>query len=131
MKKQKKSPLKDKPLRTPGQSLDDEIQRVMGEGVLSYLVFPVMVIGFTAWSWLLWYQIILIHNPTLMTIIAIAISVYCFFKMLKVRKRIRALRLGRDGEKAVGQTLDSLRKKGYRDGNLMRRHRLLVVCGVF
>jgi len=114
MKKQKKSPLKDKPLRTPGQSLDDEIQRVMGEGVLSYLVFPVMVIGFTAWSWLLWYQIILIHNPTLMTIIAIAISVYCFFKMLKVRKRIRALRLGRDGEKAVGQTLDSLRKKGYR-----------------
>jgi len=114
MSKQKKSPLKNSPLRTPGQSLDDEIQKVLGEEVVSYLLFPILMIGFTVWNWLLWYQIIQIPNPFLMTVVVIGISIYCFFKLLKLRKRIRALRLGRDGEKAVGQTLDALRKKGYR-----------------
>lgn len=32
----------------------------------------------------------------------------------KARKRLRALKLGRDGEKAVGQFLDVLREDGYR-----------------
>ena len=114
MKKQKKSPLKNSPLRTPGQSLDNEIQRIMGEEVLSYLLFPIIMIGFTIWNWLLWYQITHALNPILMTITVVGISVFSFFRMLKIRKRIRALRLGRDGEKAVGQTLDSLKRKGYR-----------------
>ena len=114
MSKQKKSPLKNSPLRTPGQSLDDEIQRVLGEEVVSYLLVPILMIGFTVWNWLLWYQIIHIPNPILMTIVVIGISIYCFIKLFKIKKRIRALRLGRDGEKAVGQTLDALKKKGYR-----------------
>jgi len=114
MNKKKRSPLKNRPLRTPGQSLDDEIQRIMGEEVVTYVLFPIMLMGFTIWNWLLWYQIVQVSNPISLTVIVIIISVYCFFKILKVRTRIRALRLGRDGEKAVGQTLDSLKRKGYR-----------------
>ncbi len=114
MRKQKKSPLKNSPLRTPGQSLDDEIQRILDEEVVSYLLFPILMIGFTVWNWLLWYQIVQITNPMFLTIVAIGISIYSFFRILKLRKRLRALRLGRDGEKAVGQTLDALKRKGYR-----------------
>ena len=114
MKKQKKSPLKNRPLRDPGQSADEEIRRIIGEEATGYILFPTIMVMFTAWHWLVWYQIIPVSNPVGMTIIVAGISVYCFFKMLKVKKKLVALRLGRDGEKAVGQTLDALKRKGYR-----------------
>jgi hypothetical protein len=114
MKKQTKSPLKSSPLRIPGQSLDEEIQKVLDEEVFSYLLLPLIMILFMILNWLLWYQIIQIPNPIITTFFVIGLSVYSYFKMLKVRKRIKALRLGRDGERAVGQTLESLRRKGYR-----------------
>ena len=104
MKKQTKSPLKSSPLRIPGQSLDEEIQKVLDEEVSSYLLLPLIMILFMILNWLLWYQIIQIPNPIITTFFVIGLSIYSFFKMLKVRKRIRALRLGRDGERAVGQT---------------------------
>ncbi len=113
IKIQTKSPLKDSPLRIPGQSLDEEIQKIIDEEVSSYLLLPLIMIFYMILNWLLWYQIIQMPNPIITTFFVIALSVYSFFKMLKVRKHIRALRLGRDGERAVGQHLDSsLREKG-------------------
>jgi len=114
MKNQTKSPLKDNPLRTPGQSLDEAIQKVLDEDVVSFLLFPLILIMFTVWNWLLWYQVVKLPNPILMTVIVIGVSIYSFFKILRVIKKVRALRLGRDGERAVGQTLDTLKRKGYR-----------------
>ena len=40
MKNDNKSPLKDRPLRMPGQSLDDEIQKILGEELFSALLLP-------------------------------------------------------------------------------------------
>lgn len=114
MKNQTKSPLKDNPLRTPGQSLDEAIQKVLDEDVISFLLFPFLLLMFTVWNWLLWYQVVKLPNPILMTILVIGVSIYSFFKILRVRKKLRALRLGRDGERAVGQALDALKRKGYR-----------------
>ena len=114
MKNQTKSPLKDNPLRTPGQSLDEAIQKVLDEDVISFLLFPILLLMFTVWNWLLWYQVVKLPNPILMTILVIGVSIYSFFKILRVRKKLRALRLGRDGERAVGQALDALKRKGYR-----------------
>lgn len=114
MKIQKKSPLKDNPLRVPGQSLDGEIQKIIDEDIASYILFPILIIGITVYSWLVWFQITKTPNPLVMTILSIVITIYSFFKVIKTRKRLKALRLGRDGERAVGQTLDALRGKGYR-----------------
>ncbi|MEI6336416.1 MAG: nuclease-related domain-containing protein [Methylococcaceae bacterium] len=114
MKNNTKSPLKDRPLRMPGQSLDEEIHNILDDEVFSYLGTPILLIVFTIYNWLLWYQVIKPPNPILLSVVTIGISVYCFFRMMKVIKRLRALRLGRDGERAVGQTLEALRKKGYR-----------------
>ncbi len=114
MKIHKKSPLKDRPLRTPGQSLDDEIQKVIDDEVISYLLLPMMMIVGTIGNWLLWYQIIKLPNPWITTGLTITLVIYSYFRLLKVKKRLKALRQGRDGERAVGQHLDGLKRKGYR-----------------
>jgi hypothetical protein len=114
MKSPNKSPLKARPLRIPGQSLDEEIQKIIDDELFSYLLFPILLIIFSVFDWLLWYQVAKLPNPILISVVAIAASVYSFFRLLKVRKRVRSLRLGRDGERAVGQTLEALRRKGYR-----------------
>jgi len=112
--KRKKSPLILNPLRIVGQSLDEEIQGVVNSEALAIFLIPFLVIGFTIYNWLLWYQIITIPNPLILTFFSIFLSIYSLFRFFKVRNNIRSLRLGRDGERAVGQTLDSLRKSGYR-----------------
>jgi hypothetical protein len=38
---------------------------------------------------------------------------YALFRFFRVRRDVKALRLGRDGEKDVGQKLEALRKGGY------------------
>lgn len=113
---QKKSPLKDNPLRNPGQSLDGEIQKILDDDAVLYILYPMLLIVTTVYSWLAWFQIIEISNldPILMTAITTIVSCYCFYRILKIKKQLKALRLGRDGERAVGQTLDALREKGYR-----------------
>ncbi len=98
----------------PGQSLDDEIQKIIDDELVSNLLFPILLILFSACDWLLWYQVVKLPNPILISALAIVASVYCFFRLIKIRKRVRALRLGRDGERAVGQTLDALIRKRYR-----------------
>jgi hypothetical protein len=40
------------------------------------------------------------------------VIIVCAYKVVKIRRRLSALRLGRDGEKAVGQYLELLREKG-------------------
>jgi hypothetical protein len=114
MKNPNKSPLKARPLRIPGQSLDDEMQKILDEELSSYLLFPILLIVFSVCDWLLWYQVVKLPNPFLFSVVAIGASVYSFFRLIKIRKRYRALKLGRDGERAVGQTLEALRRKGYR-----------------
>ncbi len=115
MRKNKtKSPLKDNPLRMPGQSLDNQLNKIIDEEVLFYLVLPAFLILFTIWNWLLWYQVIPIPNPIIMTVFTIAASIYVFIKMVKARRKIKAYRLGIDGERAVGQTLETLRSSSYK-----------------
>jgi predicted solute-binding protein len=109
-----KSPLKNKPLRVPGQSLDEEIKNFIDDKLFKYLLFPLLLVVFSVYDWLLWYQVVKLPNPLLFSVITIGLSVYSFFKLKKEIKKAKALKLGRDGERAVGQTLEALRKKGYR-----------------
>ncbi len=109
-----KSPLKNRPLRLPGQSLDDEIKLLVEDKVIIYLIVPLIFIFITIWNWFLYYKIIKITNPALITVITIGVVIYSIFKLIKIRRRIKSMKLGRDGERAVGQFLDSLKSKGYK-----------------
>jgi hypothetical protein len=50
-----RSPLKASPLRNPGQSLDEEIQRLIDDEANSYLFVAKCLLFFTLMEWLHWW----------------------------------------------------------------------------
>jgi hypothetical protein len=109
----KRSPLKDRPLRNPGESLDERIRNL----VLDYATGPVMLAAvmlfMTTVEWWKYYYS-LPPKPLLYTTITAPMFVYATWRFFRVRSELKNYRLGRDGEKAVGQYLEKLREQGYR-----------------
>lgn len=106
-------PLKDRPLRNPGQSVDEEIDRVLNDQLLLYLLLPVLLWVFASMEWLLKWR----HVPRMPGIYAAAalgFTLYGAVRFRGLRQHLRALQLGRDGERAVGQFLERLREEGAR-----------------
>jgi len=109
----KRSPLKAAPLHNPGQSLDEEINRILDDDVSRYAMILVAVIVLAILEWWRWYLNVR-PNPLIYTAIALVVSPYALYKLRSIRRRIKQLRLGRDGERIVGQYLEELRAKGYK-----------------
>ena len=106
-----KSPLKDKPLRNPGQSGDEYIHDYLSDKISPPILFAGFLIFFAVMEWYKWAT-----NsppiPKLMTVIAILSVLYAARRVVISRKKLKALKLGRDGEKTVGQDLEFLRENG-------------------
>lgn len=49
-----RSPLKAKPLRNPGQSLDEEIQRFIENDIDQQILIPVTLVMFVLLEWWRW-----------------------------------------------------------------------------
>jgi hypothetical protein len=109
----KKSPLKDNPLRNPGQSLDEAIQNLLDEDISALVVGIVFCNVLTAYEWWRWYAKIP-YRPGVVTIVCGIIAACCIFRLYIFKKQLKTLKLARDGEKAVGQYLEMLRETGYR-----------------
>ena len=109
----RRSPLTAAPLRTAGQSIEEEIFRVITEDAAAYISLGVFMTAFTAYEW---YRCLrdLPPKPMVFSILTVLVITYCVYKTLSARRKIIKLRLGRDGEKAVGEFLDRFREKGYR-----------------
>ena len=108
-----RSPLKSKPLRNPGQSLDEEIQRVIDEQAMAPYNAIVMLWTIALIEWFLAWRD-LPRQPWAFTVVALIGTVWLIFRLGHIRRKVRALKLGRDGERAVGQFLDGLREGGAR-----------------
>lgn len=104
-----KSPLKDNPLHNPAESLDKEIDKLINENATEYSFYNVVAIMLVFMEWWRWFYEVK-PSPILYSIIAASLIPYCTYKVLKIRERIKRLRLGRDGEKVVGQYLETLRE---------------------
>lgn len=104
-----KSPLKDKPLHNPGESLDKEIDKLINDDAGIYIFLVVYTLTYVILEWWRWFFDIK-PNPFLITIIAIVVIPFWILKLVKLRKKLKNLRLGRDGEKAVGQYIETLRE---------------------
>jgi hypothetical protein len=87
---QKRSPLKAPPLRNPGQSLDEEIERIMEQDVAVYVLGSFFIVVLAALVWV-WYLTNEVPNPIVTTLAAVVVVAYSAYKMVKVRKRVRAL----------------------------------------
>lgn len=106
-----KTPLKDKPLRNPGESLDKQIDDLLYDEVFTYFFISTIAIILAMLEWQRWYSKAS-PSPWTFSIIAMVIVCYSIVKIVWGIKKIRLLKQGRDGEKAVGQYLENLREQG-------------------
>lgn len=106
-----KSPLKARPLRNPGESVDHQINDLIYDSLLSYLFVAGIFVFIAIIEWFKWY-IDIPPKPLLYTAMAIVVCLIAAWQYRKTRSKVKSLKLGRDGEKAVGQYLERLREKG-------------------
>lgn len=107
-----RSPLKDKPLRNPGQSVREHrfdlfYERLLGPGLVVFLLF------FWAINDWIRYWFPSPPKPWISTFFFGVAIVYAAWQFGRTWPRLRALRQAEDGEKAVGQLLEGLRASGY------------------
>ena len=107
-----RSPLKGKPLRLPGQSVDEArlalVERMFERPALLSIVLVVL-------AFMEWYRHFfkLPTSPVLYTAVAaisLAFTAWRFYRMLP---QVRQLRQATEGEKVVGQYLENFRAQGY------------------
>ena len=112
MSESTKSPIKDKPLRLPGQSLEEERSKLFEDKIETPLMLAMIFMVLTALEWwrYFWQQP---PNPVVFTFAAVMLVVFAAWRIWKTRPQARALKLGIEGEKVVGQFLERLRESGY------------------
>ena len=105
------SPLKEKPLRLPGQTEDDKIVRLREGALMDHLLVAACVFVL---AWMEWFGYLThsARHPVVFTAVAVATVAVVRWRILKLRKKVKDLMLGRDGEKVVGQQLEGLREGG-------------------
>ena len=108
----KRSPLKSPPLRMPGQSVQEEIDQVVEKYADCAVLFGLALVA-AMMEWVKWF-FKSPPQPLLSTGLAALVGIFVIIKALKTRRRLKVLKLGRDGEKVVGQSLERLRERGYR-----------------
>jgi hypothetical protein len=106
-----KSPLKAKPLRLPGESVDKEIDHWTNDALLGpfFGAGCFCIVAFYEWYGFLTHSP---RRPILFTAVAAIALAYACWRFFVIRKKVRHLRQGRDGERAVGQFLERLREDG-------------------
>lgn len=110
-KQEKRSPLRDKPLRYAGQSIDEAITDKT-ISALAWFLYPGILFGFALDAWLRYMYPRPATSPWFFTILVIIISILATVKIIKLVKEIHRLRMARDGEKLVGEGLQELIKQG-------------------
>jgi hypothetical protein len=110
---QSRSPLKAAPLRNPGQSLDREISALVDDTGVPYIIVACFMGVLAAMEWARSWRGSEPH-PVFYSIVALFAIGICAWKLIGVKRELRKLRQGRDGERIVGQFLEELREQGYR-----------------
>ncbi len=132
----RRSPLTAKPLRIPGQSLTEEIFDVSYDGVFAPLLLVLIMFVMAALEW--WqYYMSMKPSPWIYTAAATLAAIYAGVRIALTRRKLRDLRLGRDGERAVAQYLEWFRTAGFfvlhdvPNGTANVDHVLIGVRGIF
>lgn len=101
------SPIKNRLLRRPGQSLEKQLEGIFLDDVLFPIIGSFILLLLAALEWWRWYQPSS-PSPLTMTAFALLFFAYAVWKLCRTIPRARELRLGLDGERAVGQFLERL-----------------------
>jgi hypothetical protein len=112
VKSEKRSPIKDRPLRLPGQSVAEEREELLENAVGQPVALALFFVLLAALEWWRLYTDAK-PNPTVYTFAAALMIAYAAFRIVRALPKLRMLRQGLDGERAVGQFLERLREGGY------------------
>jgi hypothetical protein len=131
-----RSPLKAKPLRLPGQSLDEARVALFEKKLEGPLLFAAMFFMLACMEWVR-YLLAAPPSPRIYTAVAAGAIAFALWRRRQLIVKVRKLRLAMDGEKVVGQYLESLRERGYQvfhdviGTNFNIDHVLIGPAGVF
>ena len=109
---EKTSPIKVKPLRTAGQSLGEKINDLIADRSMLHAMIMAMALMVAGMEWVRWWTKAP-PSPKLLTLLAAGAIAYSWVSLRRLRRKVRSLRLGWEGERVVGELLDSLRAKGF------------------
>jgi len=113
MKSKTKSPLKDKPLRYVAQSSDEALDDLLHDKVLLYYLAACVFAVSIFYEWLRYFMPMK-KPPILISIMCGVGFTFCTYKVYKHLKKVKNMKQGRDGERAVGQYLELFRETGCR-----------------
>lgn len=106
-----KSPLKSKPLRNPGQSLDERINRLLNDKLYTRVIFLT-----TIWvlAWIEWLAQVrgVPRMPGWYAACAAVLTLSMAPGIWSLVRETKRLKLGRDGERVVAEQLDVLKQDG-------------------
>lgn len=106
-------PLKAPPLRVPGQSLEAAIHRIVDTVTALWILVPLLLWAIAALEW--WAKANDIgRKPWAFAAAAAIMTAIGARRIYRARVRVKALKLGLAGERAVGQFLEGLRVGGAR-----------------
>ena len=110
--KEKRSPLKEKPLRQAGQGVQELLTDLIQDKYLPLVVLTTMAFGLmlTEWFRYIFHQP---PHPYQLTVLFLIVLFYSIIRGRKILRQAKHIRQGRDGEKIVGQILDDLKFKGF------------------
>jgi hypothetical protein len=120
----------------PGQTLDEKIEWWTNDGIIGYFLAVAVFLAMAIMEWV-GYLRNTPHQPIIYSICAIAAVAALIARIIYVRKQVRQLRMGRDGERVVGQYLEGFRARGGRvfhdvpGGNFNVDHVLICPQGVY
>lgn len=110
--KKSRSPIKETPLSAPGQSLHNELIEVLfGRGMIWMLVAAFLCVP-AAMEWARWFWS-MPPAPVTYSVFAIIAIILASVMWRRTLSDSHRLKLGRDGEIAVGQLLEQLRGDGF------------------
>lgn len=131
----KKSPLREMPLRLPGQSTD-ELLKEKWDSFEPYLAAAALAIALAvAEWWRLWTN--QSPSPKTYTVVALIVIGLFIFRLRKFLSLARQIKQGRDGERIVAEYLEKMRAYRYQvlhdvvAGDFNVDHVLIGPAGIF
>lgn len=112
-KRKKHRPPVEGPLRRlPGQSVRDERDKLLNDQLSEYLMLAIGFCFLAGWEWFRrWHP--LPYAAEMLTVFAIAMTGYCAFRIVRLRKEIGNLNQAEKAERRVSELLTRLRRKRY------------------
>lgn len=109
---EKSSPIKEHPLRVPGQSLVTQINDHIDDKVFTWWLYAAFLWAMVLMEWMRWFFNSPI-SPWTITAIALIATPFCLWRAWRGLQVVRQIRLGLDGERSVAQALHEGCPKGY------------------